>query len=75
MIEVRFLSPLLINTFTYLYINYVNMGQFVVNNIEIKKYKPTSPGVRGRVLVLDREISKKPFSRVFFRKTLDDYYT
>ena len=37
------------------------------NEVKIKRYKATSPGFRGRVLVLDTSISKQPSNRFFFR--------
>lgn len=37
------------------------------NEIKIKRYKATSPGMRGRVIVIDTTINKTPFNRFFFR--------
>jgi len=38
-----------------------------LDEIIIKRYKATSPGIRGRVIVLDRSISKSTTNKFFFR--------
>ena len=37
------------------------------NEIKIKRFKATSPGIRGRVIVIDTTINKKPSNKFFFR--------
>lgn len=37
------------------------------NEIRIKRYKATSPGIRGRVIIVDTSINKYPTNKFFFR--------